>query len=179
MTTKLREEKCLPLWLMDVCVHVCVLCFLNCMKLILNNGRKEVVFGPGCTDLTSKPASSTSNTERTSNTNAELLGWIRMVFKKINHFIDLLFPSKVCFLEERNERRCETHRGAKGGNEETERETQMKGKSKNKPGRVHWRDKQSIMCGVEEGPGGALLPHFLLGKVILLFMKQKKSKSLQ
>lgn len=52
----------------------------------------------------------------------------------------------------------------------------MKGKSKKKPGRVHWRDKQSIMCGVEEGPGGALLPHFLLGKVILLFMKQKKIK---
>lgn len=99
-----------------------------------------------------------------------------MVFKKINHFIDLLFPSKVCFLGERNERRCETHRGAKGGNEETERETQMKGKSKKKPGRVHWRDKQSIMCGVEEGHGGALLPHFLLGKVILLFMKQKKIK---
>lgn len=72
MTTKLREEKCLPLWLMDVCVHVCALCFLNCMKLILNNGRKEVIFGPGCTDLTSKPASSTSNTERTSNTNAGL-----------------------------------------------------------------------------------------------------------
>lgn len=55
----------------------------------------------------------------------------------------------------------------------------MKGKSKKNPGRVHWRDKQSIMCGVEEGHGGALLPHFLLGKVILLFMKQKKSKSLQ
>lgn len=72
-------------------------------------------------------------------------------------------------------KQCEIHKGTKAGNEETERDVQMKEK---KQRRLQQRDKQSIISGVERGHRGVVLSLPIMKGQFVVYEAEKKSKLL-
>lgn len=83
-----------------------------------------------------------------------------------------------CLYKRKKKREYEIHKDAIGGNEKTNRNTDEGNRRKGK-GRMQWRDKQSIICGVERVQREGVLPRFLLEKVILLFNDAEKKIQIQ
>lgn len=107
-----------------------------------------------------------------NNTFLEIFRWSPNGFQGDKSFNGPVLCTKDLFFGKAR-RQYEEHKGAKWGNEETKRKTDEGGKRKER-GRVQWRDKQSIICGVtERSQGSAALTSYLKRSSFCLWSRKK------